>query len=417
MLGSAALRRSAVRGAVAVVLAGSLAACGQENSAGGTSGGAAASGDTVKFMSIAAVGSALTNYPDVDAGAKAAVEAINKAGGINGKQISYQFCNTQGDANQAAACARKAQTEGVAAVVGEVDIYSSQSMPILEAAGIPNIGNLPAGGAIDYENPVSYPLHEGNYGAFTAAPYAFKAAGKKKMAVVALDFAATAAQVEIVNKAIAVSGMPTAGEVKIPAQGVTDYAPYAQQLKDLGVDSALVMLGPTGLQGMYKAVKGMALDVQLAGTVFSFGEAEAQAIGEAADGIWVLSPLPGIHDDQDAAVKQWNEQLTATGVADGDPGLRRAAGLNTWLAFQAAAAVAKTITGPVTAESMSAALKSAKDVDVAGLLTWSPAELGTAALGAFPRLPSSTYRVVTYEGGVQVDADQPEIEEPLTGVR
>lgn len=407
----ASARRLGLAATAAVLAVG--VACG-----GGPTGSSAEQAtDTIKFMTVAAVGSGLTNYPDVEAGAKAAVQAINAAGGVNGKQISWSFCNTRGDANQATACARQAQADGVAAVVGQVDIFSTQSMPVLEKAGIPVIGNVPAGGAVDYENPVSYPLHEGNYGAFTAAPFAFKAAGKKKMVIVAADFAATAAQVEIVNKAIAASGMPNGSVILVPVQGVTDYAPYAQQIKDQGADAALIMLGPQGLQAIYKATDALGIDVQLAGTVFSFGEAEAQAIGESSDGVWVLSPIPASGDTTDAAIARYNDELTAAGVDGVDPALRRAAGLNAWLAVYAAAAVTRGIEGEVTAASLAEELATAKDVDVAGVLDWSPATLGTAELGSFPRLPSTSYQVLTFQGGKLVASDEEPINEPLAGVR
>lgn len=52
-------------------------------------GGAAP--DPLTIRAIAAAGTGLTNYPDVGAGAKAAVTAINAAGGVNGKPVEYSF--------------------------------------------------------------------------------------------------------------------------------------------------------------------------------------------------------------------------------------------------------------------------------------------------------------------------------------
>lgn len=380
--------------------------------------GATGSGEpgTLTLRAIAAEGTGLTNYPDVDAGAKAAVQAINATGGVNGKPIEYSFCNTRGEANGATACARAAVEDGVDAIVGRVDIFTTQSTPVLEKAGIPDVGAVPIS-EIDYTSPVAFPLHSGNYGAFAGGPYAFKAAGKTKMAVVRLDFAATAAQADMVEDVAAAIGMPSAGQIVVPAQGVTDYAPYAQQIKDRGADSAMVLLGPQGLQSLYKAADALGVDAQLAGSVFSFGESEARAIGPAGDGIWVLSPYgPPGNVDQDA-IERFNADLDASGVAPDDLALRRSAGLNAWLAVHAAADVATGIQGDITAESMTAALEQAKSVDVEGVVRWDPADLATNAGGAFPRFPPTPFGVLTFAGGRMVPTGIPALPDPLEVLR
>jgi branched-chain amino acid transport system substrate-binding protein len=402
------------RGA-APVLALALA-CTSGCAGGGTGGAASGDPGTLTIRTIAAEGTGLTNYPDVDAGAKAAVQAINAAGGVNGKQIAYSFCNTQGEANQAMACARTAAEDGVDAVVGNVDIYTTQSTPILEKAGIPSIGPVPTA-EIDYRSPASYPLHAGNYGAFAAGPAAFQASGKKRMAIVRLDFASTAATADMVERVAQAIGMESAGQIVVPAQGVTDYAPYAQQIKDRGADAALVLLGPQGLQGVYKAAAALGVTAQLAGTVFSFGESEAQAIGPSADGIWVFSPYGSPGDTAQPGIARFNAELDASGVAPNDVALRRSAGLNAWLAVHAAADVARTIQGDITAESMTAALGRVEGVDVEGVLKWDPVTLGTAAEGAFPRFPATSFNVLTFESGRMVPTGMAPVSDPLAPIR
>lgn len=403
-------RRAAVLAVAAAAMSGVvLTGCG-----GGSE--AADGGETIAFRAVAAEGSGLTNYPDVQVGAKAAADAINRDGGVNGRKIELSFCNTRGEANQAMKCAREAAADGVAAIVGRVDIFATQSTPIYEKAGIPDVGGLPAGAEIEYRSPASYPLHSGNYGAFAGAPYAFKAEGRKRMVTVALDFPATLGQAAIVEKAIDQAGMPSAGIIKVPSQGVTDYAPYAEQIKERGADSALILLGPAGLQAMYKAAASIGLDVQFAGTIFSFGESEARAIGKASDGIWMLSPYPSVRNSGSPGVKRFNADLDASGVGD-DPVLRRSAGLNAWAAVHAAADVAGTIDGPVTAESMTAALDETRDLDVEGFFRWSPADLGTTDDGPFPRFPATDFQVLTFESGDLVASDVADVPNPLKGIR
>jgi ABC-type branched-subunit amino acid transport system substrate-binding protein len=390
-----------------------LVGCGGDDGGGGGGGGDSAGG-TIKLRAIAAVGSGLTNYPDVEAGAKAAAKALNDAGGVKGKKIELSFCNTRGTANGATTCARGAVKDKVAAVVGKVDIFSTQSTPVLAKGGIPDIGNLPATGDIDGTSPNSNPLHSGNFGSFVAAPQACKNAGRKKMAIVFIDLASALSQASSIEEVAKKVGMPSAGVIKVPAQGVTDYSSYAQQIKDRGADCAIVALGPQAGQALFKAVDALGVDVQLSGTVFSYGDSEFKAIGKAGDGIWAFSPFPSVTDESVAGIKAFNDQLDAAGVAQ-DPVLRRAAGLNAWLAVQGAAKVAETIDGDVTAESMTAALKQARGIDLQGLVTWSPGDLGTG--GKFARLQPAKYNVLVAKDGALVPSGEDAIDDPLKTLR
>ena len=82
-------------------------------------------GAPIKLYVSAAVASGTQNYPDSQAGAEAAAAAINKAGGIKGRQIQILFCNNQSVSATAVNCARQAVDAGVVAVVGHVTSAST----------------------------------------------------------------------------------------------------------------------------------------------------------------------------------------------------------------------------------------------------------------------------------------------------
>src|SRR5438128_12135544 len=87
--GSTMTRRFSRRaGLVAVLAVGALIAV-----AAASAGPKA--GTPIKLMVIAPVATPIQNYPDAQAGAQAAAAAINKAGGIKGRQIELTFCNRQ----------------------------------------------------------------------------------------------------------------------------------------------------------------------------------------------------------------------------------------------------------------------------------------------------------------------------------
>lgn len=409
-LRSTGLRWAAVPAALITI---ALVGCGSERTDAAAEGGGAA----IKFQVTAAVGSSLTNYPDVEVGAKAASEAINKAGGVNGKQIEVVFCNTRGDANQAARCARQAADGNVDAQVGRVDIFSAQTIPIIESAEIPDIGSVSTGAELDFSSSYTFPIAPGTYGAFLATPHAFKAAGKKSMVVVTADIANGILQAEetsAVGKAIGLDVKPM---IKVPTQGVTDYTPYVQQVKDAGVDAVLMQLGPAGGQAFVKAADAIGLEAQIGGSAFSFGQSEGAGLGPLSSRLMVTAPYPSTDDVAIAGIAQYHRELDAAGVAK-DPSLRRLAGLNAWLAVHAAAKIAETVEGDVTRESMFEALKTAKDIDLFGLATYSPADLPADATGnKYPRFPKAPYHALTFTGATMVDAGLAELPDPFGPIR
>jgi len=368
----------------------------------------------IKLMGVASVGAALSNYPDVEAGAAAAVKAINDDGGVNGHMLEYSFCNTNGDANKASECLRAAVEHEVAAVVGRADIFSETTTGILEAAGIPDLGIFASGAIADATSPMSFPMTSGNFGTYLAAGYAAKAVDAESFAIVAVDVALAHTQADLAAAAAADAGYDDVQIIYVPAQGITDYAPFAQQLAETEAEFALTMLGPARTQSFYKATNAMGLETRLLTTAYSFSDAEAQGTGAAADGTWASSPFPNPVDTSNAGIAKYDEELTAAGFGD-DPALRRPAGLNAWLAVHAAALIAEGIDGDVTAAKMLAALEKTTDLDVEGIISWSPSELG--ASGDFPRLPASPIHILEFRDGSLTATDLDTIPDPISSLR
>jgi hypothetical protein len=363
-------------------------------------------------MTISAIGSPLTNYPDIDAAGKAATEAINKAGGINGHPIQYEFCNTNGDANGSTKCARQAVKDKVAAVVGDLDIFEPVSWPLLQKAGIPVIGQHPAGAEQDFKAPNSYPLEGGNGAGYAAFANAAAKKGKKKFLTITIDLPIAATQNAWAENAAKAAGLQVLPQIKIPAQGVTDFSPYVQQAKSRNADAILIVEGNAGTQGVLKAADAVGLDAMFGQSITSFGESEAQAVKNIASKVFVGSPYPSINDDSIAGIKQWHDDLDAAGIGK-DPILRRTGGLNTWLAYKGVVELGKTIQGDITSASLTAALnKEAGPLDLAGLLTWEPAKTGSG--GALPQFPAHDFYVQTFDGnGKVIDSGVGAIPDPL----
>lgn len=123
------------------------------------------SDETIRIMNIgiqtpsAAFGG--IPFPYGGTGVKAAAEAINAAGGIDGRMIEVDICDSKGDPNGSAQCARTAVANNVVAVVGAFDpIGAAAALAVLEEAKIPYLGGLPATIA-EFTSPVSFQFDPG----------------------------------------------------------------------------------------------------------------------------------------------------------------------------------------------------------------------------------------------------------------
>lgn len=104
------------------ILAAALAAVMLSASATGCASGTAGGGDTIKIGGLAPLTGEVSVYGIAATnGAKLAVEAVNKAGGINGKQVEFICYDEKGDATEAVNAYNKlAQNDKVVALVGDV---------------------------------------------------------------------------------------------------------------------------------------------------------------------------------------------------------------------------------------------------------------------------------------------------------
>ncbi|TMF16441.1 MAG: ABC transporter substrate-binding protein, partial [Chloroflexi bacterium] len=69
---------------------------------------------------------------------RAYMQAINQAGGINGRQVEYVWCDSKYDASSAGQCARYLIAQNVLAVVGiTAPLGENDQIRTLTAAGIP----------------------------------------------------------------------------------------------------------------------------------------------------------------------------------------------------------------------------------------------------------------------------------------
>ncbi len=116
---------------------------------------------------------------------RAYMQAVNQAGGINGRQVEYVWCDSKYDASSAGQCARYLIAQNVLAVVGlTAPLGENDQIRTLTAAGVPVIGGL--GTPAEYGDRLSFPVSANFYRYGTAIADEAKALGAKHPAVVVL---------------------------------------------------------------------------------------------------------------------------------------------------------------------------------------------------------------------------------------
>ena len=155
------------------LLAGVLAGCGSDDSSDsswGSSDGGSTSGETIKIGGNLELSGGVASYgSSINDGAKLAIEEINAAGGIGGKQIEYIAVDNKSDNAEAATAAiRLAEQEKVVAMiapatsgntVATVQVAAQYKVPIVTASGtaetvtVDEKGNVPKEIASDLLHP------------------------------------------------------------------------------------------------------------------------------------------------------------------------------------------------------------------------------------------------------------------------
>jgi ABC-type branched-subunit amino acid transport system substrate-binding protein len=338
-----------------------LAACSSSSSGSGTTSGTTSGGD-IKVMVIApftlAVAPAQANYDAV----RIQAQLQNAKGGINGHKIEVIGCDDQSNPNVGAQCAQQAVREHVAALLGVFTLVGTSIWPIINAAGIPEIG-LVQYGPLDMTSPNAWPVTP-------AAPvanassfgYLAKAKGCKAIADIQAD-AGSNSQVPLAldKAASAAAGVKYVGPYLLPAtQGLAN-APAIARSVTSKADCANIADGQNGIILM-KAILQQDPSFKFATNQLSLPTDWVTQLGSQASAAYGLG---GLAPDTSTApgMVEYLKEMKAKASSDTLSEFSKLA----WASWYAFAQVASTIKGPVTAQSVTAALGKASSVSTEGM--------------------------------------------------
>ena len=242
----------------AATLAVVLSACSSASSSSGAgastaaTGSSSAKGSPIQFVVISGTG---PGTPGADQylvpGAQAAVDEINAAGGVKGHPLQLNFCNTQGNVNQAGTCAASAvANSSVIASIGNYNyLGGTEIYPIFEKAGLPAIA-VHGVGPPEYSSPVIFPTDVGAIGNDTGAVALLAHEGIHSAALIAFTPSSYQTYVQAIDTytipALAKAGMQFKLDPPVLFPGTaTSLSSYAAQTIALKPPAVILSLGPT----------------------------------------------------------------------------------------------------------------------------------------------------------------------------
>jgi ABC-type branched-subunit amino acid transport system substrate-binding protein len=384
-----------------LAVAAALTACsgGSGSSTPGASG--AASGDPIKIGIITPIGTSSQNYPDNVAAANAAALAVNNAGGIQGRPIQIDSCNEGYDPNKATACARQMIDDGVIGTVRDYSVNNGALITsLLQAASVPQV----FAGALQpdqFKSNNYFPADIGS-GFSPAALVQFLAQkdSAKSVALANLAIPSTALGAQAAQNAAQNMGISWLGSTDIPADAA-DYSVYASKIVAEHPDSVVMNMPDPMIAQLVPALKAAGgASIKIAVSSTSLTQTTLGQFGSAGDGIVIGGFLPPpVAAPQFPGLQAYNTEMAAelaTGDQAADVSKAAASSTTAWLGVHAIAQVAQNLK-TLDAPTLLSTLQSAKNIDLQGLMTWSPGATGT--IPDYPQISNFTYYFYSTAGG------------------
>ncbi|MFD7288860.1 ABC transporter substrate-binding protein [Streptomyces sp. NPDC059863] len=296
------------------------------------------------------------------AGADAYFKSVNARGGINGRRIEWIVKDNAYDPQQTVQIARRLvdQDRVVAIVATNGTAQSQATFPfVLEQSKVPVLNTL-GGDASWYE-----PARDGLFGLQTL--YEDQAAalgdwvardGAKKVLVVHSDPAAFLKVAEEIGPAARKTD-PSVRVKRLPVKfQTTDYSPVISKVKAEKPDAVVLILASAEAASYLKEARLQGLSTPMYGYAPVAAQSTLTLAGKAAEGVRAVQLVKSPHDD-DPAIKEFRAAMAK--YERGQPA--DFITLWGWAAAKAFVEIAKTIDGPVTAESLTRAYENAHHVD------------------------------------------------------
>ncbi|MFJ6634471.1 ABC transporter substrate-binding protein [Streptomyces sp. NPDC091376] len=385
----------------ATVLAACMAAVGVTlGGCGMLPGDSGGSRGPITVMTFAPDETRATNMPGMPAMAQAYAKYVNEKGGIDGHELRVLTCNERNTTAGAAACARRAVKEEVAAVVGSYSQNGRAFMAPLEAAGIPYIGGYGVSEE-EFTSYLSYPVN-GGQAALLAGNGRQLAAGCRKVSLVRPDTVAGDDLPVLLNTGLLSGKGRPSTDVKA-AEDASEYLKEAEEARDeagseKGCVTAVLGERTANFFDSFRRLPEDESDVRISSVLSSVGQPLIDRTGGAGgpfEGAYMTGWYPDAGDARWGTMREVirNHAFGDNRIDPADAGVQ-----TTWIAYTVLTKVIEALDrDSVTPGAIAHALDTGVRVDTGGLtpaLRWRFEDL--LGVPGFPRVvnPKVTFQVV-----------------------
>ena len=199
------------------------------------------------------------SYAELSAAVQAAVEFVNtELGGVAGRPVQVDVCNTGFSAEGSAACAQRFLEQGVPAVVGGIDVFGD-GIRLLAEAGVPYAGGIPVSEAAVTAGS-SFQWSGGTWGATVAfADHAAAELGAERVSIVYGEFGPISQSAEYGATLLRSRDV----EVQLVPYPVTaaDLTPALQAAVSSRPDAVILLGADTGCSAAFEAIEALRIEV------------------------------------------------------------------------------------------------------------------------------------------------------------
>jgi ABC-type branched-subunit amino acid transport system substrate-binding protein len=354
-------------------------------------------GEPVVIGQIIPIGGGALSLDQQALAMKASIDAYNRRGGVLGRPLTLVQCDSKGDPNTEADCAREMVQQKAVATIGDTTTANPDAVnKILQDAGISRIGELQAS-LSDYQNPRSYALNAGGIGIVIGALKILTDDGKKNISMLLPDVPTAAALPGLLGPGVQAAGGKIANFVPI-GTGATDYSQFVLAAAQKGATGATNTLGQAEGNQVFQAAQQLGSNLEWTASPGTFSVSDMKKLGDFAKKVKFTDGVPPPSADPDfPALKQFQADMKASGNKRLDLDTMNDQTVLPWLGLHGFVEILKNANPPVvTAETVNTAFKSAVNVDMLGLIPpWTPGKRSTTL---FQNVSNPTYYAFTFNG-------------------
>jgi branched-chain amino acid transport system substrate-binding protein len=214
----------------------------------------AASGKPIVLGMINQENTPVANFPELSQATQAGIDFVNrKLGGIDGRPLKLDVCNTKFSPEGSTSCAQHFVQEHVPAVLGGIDVFGN-GISTLAANDIPFVGGIPVS-ALAVTSPNSYQWSGGTWGATVAfAEYSARVLHAKRVSILYSDYGPITDSAKYGQRTLRRLGVGHVSLVPYPITA-TDLSSAIQAAAATKPDAVFLLAADTGCKPAFDGVK------------------------------------------------------------------------------------------------------------------------------------------------------------------